>query len=417
MTAMRALVVALLALSLILPATLQAAKIVLLGLLELGALVALAGGCLRLPSPRWVVGALAFSALGAVGSLFGALRGNPGALSMMTVMVAYPLLMIALLGLVRDGDGRRLDRVLFVIALALATLDIAYVAWVFVDPGNPLAALLESVYGDWAVVDSSEDYTMFTLPNIASIIFLLPYAVLRSLLEIERRPRLAWLLVVVLLAAPVALSARRALYLGSTAGVVVGLVAAWAVHGYARGRMSLPLRVLATIVPVGAVGVGAFFVGIGAGLINPDAITVGLQGLFDFRTESSNLERTLQFDSMLDEIARSPLWGHGAGAAAAYLRSYEQPWSYELFYVSMVFHYGLAGFACYLVGVLWLLGWFLHRVVRDDATHVMAAWFGGVCAFLIATATNPYLLKFDFMWVIFIPLAFVHGAERRAART
>lgn len=32
----------------------------------------------------------------------------------------------------------------------------------------------------------------------------------------------------------------------------------------------------------------------------------------------------------------------------------------------------------------------------------------GLTCFLIANATNPYLLKFDYMWVIFLPLAIIN---------
>jgi len=38
-----------------------------------------------------------------------------------------------------------------------------------------------------------------------------------------------------------------------------------------------------------------------------------------------------------------------------------------------------------------------------------------LCSFLIINATNPYLAKFDYLWVIFLPVALIntHLTQRR----
>ena len=38
----------------------------------------------------------------------------------------------------------------------------------------------------------------------------------------------------------------------------------------------------------------------------------------------------------------------------------------------------------------------------------MAASLVGTTCFLIASASNPYLEKFDFLWVLFFPVAIIH---------
>jgi hypothetical protein len=43
-----------------------------------------------------------------------------------------------------------------------------------------------------------------------------------------------------------------------------------------------------------------------------------------------------------------------------------------------------------------------------DAGRIMLPLSVGLAAFLIANATNPYLLKFDFMWALFLPLALIN---------
>jgi hypothetical protein len=410
---MRPLLVLLLTLSMLVPAALQPVKaLVLAGIMAL-ALMAMLRGTLRLPWVPWMLLALAYAAFGAVMSALGAVRGNPGAMAMLTVMVAYPLLLTALIDAARPGDPQRLDRWLLRMAMAIAVLDISFVGWALLNPGNPLATFMESLYGEWAAVDSSSDYTLFTLPNIASIIFLLPYALIRSCLEPRGKAKWLWLATVLLLALPVLLSGRRALYLGSALGLLAGLMAAAMVSTRKPSGPSLGTRVAQTLLPLGMLGTGVFAVGIAAGLINWDLIVTGVEGLFDFQGEQSNIERRLQFDALLEGLAQAPLLGQGAGAAASYIRSDEMPWAYELFYVSLAFHYGLVGFTLYACGIITLMVLFLQQCVRGHESHVMAAWFGALVAFFFATATNPYLLKFDYMWTVFIPMAWVRLAMTR----
>lgn len=410
---MRSLLILLLTLSLLVPTAMQPVKALLLGGIFALALPALARGSMRLPWTPWLLLAMAYAAYGVLMSLFGEIRGNPGALSVMSVMVAYPLIMTMLIDIAKPGDARRLDVWLLRISAAIAVVDIAFVAWTILDPANPLAALMENFYGEWAVVDSSSESTLFTLPNIASIIFLLPYALIRSALEPHGKPKWLWLMGVFMLAFPMLLSGRRALYLGSALGLAAGLIAAAGLRGYQRAGPTLSLRVLQTMLPLVLVGASAFVVGINIGLISWDLVVAGVEGLFDFQGEQSNVERRLQFDALLEGIAQAPLFGQGAGAVASYIRSDEMPWAYELLYIAFIFHYGLVGFMVYASGIGALLLVFLNRCVRNDQSNVMAAWFGALVAFLFASATNPYLLKFDYMWVVFIPLAWVFSARPR----
>ncbi len=410
---MRSLLVLLLTLSLLVPAAMQPVKALLLGVILALAVPALARGSMRLPWTPWLLLAMGYAAFGALMSLWGEVRGNPGALPVMSVMVAYPLIMTLLIDIARPGDAQRLDVWLFRISALIAVVDMAFVGWTILDPGNPLAALMETFYGEWAVVASSSDFTLFTLPNIASIIFLLPYALIRSALQPHGKQKWMWLLGVVLMAIPVLLSGRRALYLGCALGLTAGLIAAVALRGYQRSGSSLSVRMLQTMLPLVFLGAGTFVAGVSTGLISWDLVVSGVEGLFDFQGEQGNVERRLQFDALLAGIAQAPLFGQGAGAVASYIRSDDMPWAYELMYIAFIFHHGLVGFAIYAGGIAALLVLFLNRCVRDDQSNVMAAWFGALVAFFFASATNPYLLKFDFMWVVFIPLAWVFSVTPR----
>jgi hypothetical protein len=86
-----------------------------------------------------------------------------------------------------------------------------------------------------------------------------------------------------------------------------------------------------------------------------------------------------------------------------------QPWSYELSYIALLYHTGLCGLGLYAAGVVWIFftGWRIIRSGHPLAQRLIPVLVGTAC-FLIANATNPYLEKYDYMWVIFLPLAYVN---------
>jgi len=99
------------------------------------------------------------------------------------------------------------------------------------------------------------------------------------------------------------------------------------------------------------------------------------------------------------------------GAAAGYTRSDETPWAYELSYVALIYNFGLVGFICFAAGGVYVLV-ALIKLIRDrclpqgERTYA-ACFLAGLVAFLIANGTNPYLAKFDYVWVFFVPLAYI----------
>ena len=85
------------------------------------------------------------------------------------------------------------------------------------------------------------------------------------------------------------------------------------------------------------------------------------------------------------------------------------PWAYELTYLALLFHTGAVGTFLYVACVGWIY-WQGVQVIRHSAMYGpwMLAVLTGVSGLLIANATNPYLAKFDFMWVLFLPLAIIN---------
>ena len=145
-------------------------------------------------------------------------------------------------------------------------------------------------------------------------------------------------------------------------------------------------------------------------MINTDMLYESILSIIQFNSDPSNNERLLQLYALYDGFSESPLIGAGAGAVASYIRSYEHPWAYELYYVSLLFQYGIIGFMFYLAGVIYLIASMIKKMCYSQY-NVYNVYYvsilSGMVSFLIATFTNPYLAKFDYMWVIFLPASIV----------
>lgn len=119
--------------------------------------------------------------------------------------------------------------------------------------------------------------------------------------------------------------------------------------------------------------------------------------------------RFWQAIALIDGWIEKPWFGHGHGAVASIIRSEDMPWAYELTYLALLFHTGLVGTLIYAACVAWIY-WQGVRIIRysEKYSRLMLPTLLGTTSLLIANATNPYLAKFDFMWIIFVPLAIIN---------
>lgn len=114
-----------------------------------------------------------------------------------------------------------------------------------------------------------------------------------------------------------------------------------------------------------------------------------------------------QLIELLNGWTKKPIFGSGYGATITFLG--QEYSSFELSYVATLYHTGLIGFTLYLLLFIWL---FLNCFKLISETEPISIWLFPISialfCFMIANATNPYLQKFDYMWVIFLPLAFIN---------
>jgi O-antigen ligase len=360
----------------------------------------LAGNRIRLTSTH-ILATLVYVTLGLVFASYGTIRSNPGAISTLTVMVAYPLLFPILTLNYEFDDGKRLFRIFLISSCLIIGLNGAYIISYLLYPGNFFESFVQDLYFDNAVVDSNEDYFKFTIPNISSVGFLLPFVLSAFLNEERTKDRIMLCIILFFLLMLSILSGRRALMLAAFSGPIIAAIA----HHIFRNksspkgnRITFGLAFIILTIFASIVALSAYF----------DLIDFYLEqaaSIFDFDSNASNIERSAQFRVLVDAIAQAPLFGYGAGAAANFTRSTEQPWAYELSYLALVFQYGVVGFLIYLSGVIFLL-FNLLKISLDRGRASFEYYFlSGSISFFIINGTNPYLAKFDYMWIIFIPLA------------
>jgi len=124
----------------------------------------------------------------------------------------------------------------------------------------------------------------------------------------------------------------------------------------------------------------------------------------------SAMERRAQFLALSRGWLNNPFWGAGHGASAlGSIRSETMPWSYELYYLALLYQTGLVGFTAYAAGVVWVFrrGF---KIIREGGHlgQLMIPMLAGCAGFVIAAGTNPYLERFDGLWFLFLPLAVIN---------
>lgn len=123
-------------------------------------------------------------------------------------------------------------------------------------------------------------------------------------------------------------------------------------------------------------------------------------------TTDNDSPRQLQHISLLNGFYENPILGSGFGGLTDSIRSDERPWTYELTYQKLLFNSGL-------LGILLLSSFYIFYIfsvfkkIRNSSVHksIYISLLVGFFCVLIATASNPYLSSFDFIFALsIIPL-------------
>ena len=406
---------------LFLPAAYQPIKAVLLALV-LAAIAVQALAHRGLPLHRSIfIWTLFTVATSLAFMLRGAVNGAPGAMQVGTVYALWPLVYTILIA---GASSQRvlvgIMRVLIAATIAIGLYGVSYIMHVV----GWLPDVLYIPFEQGQRIGFYRGFVEFNVDSLASLLFLVPFTVSALMTwpksEAPVSRRWLWLGLIVGVAL-VALSGRRALLL------VVALSPALALllrrllpQPERRASSKLVLRfVLFGALALTAVGVALHFAfGFSLG-----PIAAMFKRGFAFESYVRAVPRKEQFLNLLGAWAQSPVLGAGHGAVApGWLRSEDMPWAYELSYVALLFHTGLVGFLVYAAGVAWIMAMGV-RIIREGnrlGLWMLSVLVGTIC-FLIANTADPYLEKYDYLWVIFLPVALINvwlcAREREHAPT
>ena len=387
-------------------------KAALLGILLVWA-IARALGTGRLRVSRSVMGwTLVLAAASMTFGLLGLLRGAPGAFKQLQIYAFWPLVYTLLLTGATRPLLRKLHATVVWSSLFLSVYGLHFtLSAAGIVPSLPYLEWLS--FGETLGIGLHQGFVEVLFPGLNSLPYLLPFLIASLLVRAgeHARPgmRVHWAAFGALVALGL-VSGRRAVF------VVVAIAPLVALAVAGGGVPALRSTVRRRSLMVAGVGVLLLLA------IEAAARTVYQFSLarlftdflvgFDFETgsEAGAYFRRQQYDVLLAQWLESPWLGAGHGASAVGLvRSAEVPWSYELYYLALLFQVGLVGVALYAAGIAWIVweGWRMLRERPDTAALLVPAMTGLLC-FLIASATNPYLARFDAIWIVFWPLAIVN---------
>jgi len=341
--------------------------------------------------------------------LYGIFNDAPGAFSVGTVYVLWPLLFIFFMGVLNNpSDFEGFTKIIILGVIVSAMMGILLVAEGIGVININISSFLEFQGAGLGIFEGTLEYNLY---NMTTVIFGFPF--LLALIFLPKKlsnTNKFWnylaLLALILALITLLISGRRVFWVISLTSPLI-LFVIFRISGLANPFKLKPLFFIFVLIS------SVFLIGSVVFKLSFESIIYDVLAGFDF-ADSSNLSasaRAEQFDALLHGWIDHPLFGSGHGAAAlGSVRSEEQAWAYELSYLALLFQIGLIGSVIYFSALLWT---FINSicVVRtnpESAAMILPLLVGLTC-FLIANATNPYLAKFDYLWTLFLPTGILNA--------
>jgi hypothetical protein len=350
-----------------------------------------------------------YSIIGLLWTILGLLLNAPGALEMMRVTVVWPLVFVCMMHLVHSARSQlAVLRTILNVSLAICLYGLAYMAtklglWPATLFYELPLKLSFGAYDGYLELSMTSMTTLFaSVPALFAACFIVPksnsFALRQELLLFALLVSLAFVLI----------SGRRALWL------VVGIcpfIILFFMLFLPRKELLQTLKdhrwmVIILVLLSSTIAVASSII---LQIDWAKVFAIFLQA-FDPSSEESAGVRGAQYVALFQEWQTSPLFGRGHGATARdVVRSLESPWAYELSYMALLMQTGIIGILLYSIGGIWIYACGI-RIIRSGgiSAQLMIITLTALSCFLIANGTNPYLMTFDSLWVIFWPLSVIN---------
>lgn len=324
-----------------------------------------------------------------VSFVIGFVNSNPGAINSVTIYILWPLVFYTLFWNLNKSDLNYLKNTIYISYFCsinifiLFIIDKLFLDIYFLDP------LLKNFDFRFSINDNFFEYYM---PSLPSFLITFVYCLYSTLVPSKFRKNISILNIIILVSSFTLLliSGRSAIYIALGINFSILIVI---------NTIHLKFKILFF-----AITFLLLFTYFNFEFVNN--LFQFIFSSFDFSNlnNSSSHRRYVQFFQLIDAIFNNPFFGLGLGASVdEFLILRPQPWAYELSYLSMIMQSGIIGFFLISLPVIYILFNFI-RNINSHLFYESLPFIMCIITLLIITASNPYIFKFDYLWLIFISL-------------
>lgn len=342
---------------------------------------------------------LIFCLLSTVWGVIGLIKGSPeiAVLESLRVYVAYMVIYFALTVYVSNTDYQsHVDGIVIAGALGIGLVT----ALTLVDYVFQLDWLPHFIKDEMFLeVGLHDGYVQMNNVNIGMLTFIVPYLLGRLLLGGRKKRNANLILGFVVAVAAVLIASRRIVMVLLFVVPLLVYTINFLTGNPAVRQSRLWSRFYFLLLFLGLV---VIFGGTYLGLDSLDGFVSRFMSAFE---TDPNAPRPLQHTALMSAFYGNFFWGSGFGGITDVVRSDERPWTFELTYSRLLFNGGVIGFGLVILFFSMYLFLVLRKIRKSSHATVYISLLTGFLSVSIASASNPYLSSFDFLFVLsIIPL-------------
>ena len=351
--------------------------------------------------------------IGSLYGLYGFYMGNLGALPVLKETVFYVIIYMFLITGVRNDFCVKCIHYTIILSGAFLTFYIVITVLNALNiwPDYLYYNLFTSTTSTQAIATNlihrgQIDIAMISLP---SLMFLQPYLLTYFLSNKEKTPKYIWLLIIFMTLVMVISGSRILLIVALFSPLIIFIL----LLNYGEGKKLLWQRTMSLCL-VSIISIAIVYHVLKQ--IGFDAILFVVEFLEAFQAntfEGTDNVRFTQFYALLHGWMENPIFGVGSGGVQwDYIRSVKNPYSYELTYMKFLFDWGIVGIILYGAGLVSINIKLLAMYKKKHALgrYALAMSIGQIM-FLFGSSTNPTLLKFDSLGILFLPITIINLAQ------
>lgn len=350
--------------------------------------------------------------LGLFSQTLGWINDTPGYTQTYTVFIIYPLMYIFLVEVIEDTNKIiNLYKVIIISGFAISLYILSFVLTKigFLSDFFFIPLDLDERLGLHA------GYIELNMNSLTSIIYIFPF--LLSLFfskdnwNIFTKNWKIFMMVSFILVLLISIiSGRRSLWLIMVLSVLIHFLLLNIYQRKSLFRFEITKKKIVIAIAFGLlISIGFYYLDLSLVTIFENIIA----GFDSSQDESANI-KSEQFYYLMEGFYNSPLIGYGLGASPAMMMDRIEPWAFELSYIALLYHTGIVGILVYA----FFIGWIFYRGIFIVSTgtiygQIMLPVLVSTVCFLIANTVNPYLMKFDFIWIVlFLPGVIINLYDR-----